>query len=136
MSKLNGVEAYANMKHLMTSGKTGLKGWCQKTCRGAWELPAGLPSAKAAWSAVPAAHRHTDPSKAPIGAPHFWLGGAFGHVALQSDKKGIVISTDSPATNRVGEVPIDYFAKHWGKKYAGWASNYMKQDLTLTEMPK
>ena len=55
---------------------------------------------------------------------------------LGADKKGIIISTDAPVTNYVGEVPIGWFAQHWGKTYLGWASNYNTKDLQLTEMPK
>ena len=134
-SKLTGQQAYANMKHLQDNHVSGVQGLCQKTCHEAWGLPATAPDAISAWNAVPKAARHTDWTKAPIGAPHFWSGGLHGHVALQSDRKGYVISTDAPVTNYVGTVVLNWFHEHWGKVYLGWASNYDGFDLQLGAMP-
>jgi hypothetical protein len=135
-SKLTGRQAFANMKYKMDHHISGVQGYCQKICHEAWGLPGGQPDAISAWNAVPKAARHTDASKAPIGAPHFWAGGAHGHVALQSDRKGVVISTDAPVADHVGEVSVDWFHQHWGKTYLGWASNYMGTDLQLSDLPK
>jgi len=123
-SKLTGYQAFANMKHLMDTHHSGVQGRCHATCQNAWGLPVMYASAIDAWNHVPKNDRHPDPSKAPIGAPHFWGGGQYGHVALQSDQKGIVISTDAPVTNFVCLVPVTWFAQHWCKTYLGWASNY------------
>jgi len=115
--------------------KAGFLGHCHKTCQDAWGLPVKYASAIDAWNHVPKEHRHTDPKKAAIGAVHFWDGGLYGHVAMQSDKKGVVIGTDSPQPDFIGEVRIEWFEKHWGKKYLGWASQYNDVDLQLTKMP-
>jgi len=135
VSKMTGLQAFSHMKQLMVSHAKGFQGYCHRTCQNAWGLPARNASAIDAWGAVPKADRHTDAAKAPIGAPHFFSGGAYGHVVLQSDKKGIVISTDAPTTDYVGEVPLTWFTTHWGKHYLGWASSYNGVILQLKEMP-
>jgi len=135
LSKLTGLQAFSHMKQLMVNHVSGVRGYCHKTCQNAWGLPVKYASALDAWNHVPVKARHTDPTKAPIGAPHFW-DEHYGHVALQSDRKGYVISTDAPVGNFVGEVPVEWFAKHWGKKYLGWASVYNDVDLLLKDMPK
>ena len=135
-SKFTGLQAFSHMKQLMVNHISGVAGHCHKTCQNAWGLPVKYASAIDAWNHVPAKARHIDPKKAPIGAPHFFAGGQYGHVVLQSDKKGVVISTDAPANNYVGEVSVEWFVKHWGKKYLGWASVYNDTELQLSEMPK
>lgn len=135
-SRITGVQAYGHLKHFMLNHVPGFRGYCHRTCQNAWGLPRLHASAIDAWNAVPKARRNSDPTKAPIGAPHFWAGGAYGHVALQSDRKGYAIGTDAPAGDFVGEVPLTFFSKHWGKTYLGWASNYNGVDLQLNAMPK
>jgi hypothetical protein len=136
MTVLTGVQAFANMLKHMVNHESGFQGRCHATCQNAWGLPVKYASAIDAWNHVPKAARHTDSTKAPVGAPHFYAGGQYGHVALQSDKKGIVISTDAPTTNYVGEVPTTWFVQHWSKTYLGWASVYNDVTLQLTDMPK
>jgi hypothetical protein len=136
ISKFTGIQAYAHLKHMMLTHVSGVQGRCHATCQNAWGLPVKYASALDAWNHVPAKARNTDPSKAPIGAPHFFDGGLYGHVVLQSGKKGIVIGTDAPTNNYVGEVPLEFFEKNWGKKYLGWASVYNDVQLQLKDMPK
>jgi len=136
ISKFTGLQAYAHLKHMMLTHVSGVQGRCHATCQNAWGLPVKYASALDAWNHVPAKARHTDASKAPVGAPHFFDGGLYGHVVLQSGKKGIVIGTDAPTNNYVGEVSLTWFAKHWGKKYLGWASVYNDVQLQLKDMPK
>ena len=136
LSKFTGLQAFNHLKQMMVNHVSGVQGECHRTCQNAWGLPVKYASAIDAWNHVPASARHTDPSKAPVGSPHFFQGGNFGHVCLQSDKKGVVISTDAPVTNYVGEVPLDWFVKHWGKKYLGWASVYNDVELQLKDMPQ
>jgi len=136
LSRFTGLQAYGHMKHLMINHVSGVQGHCHATCQNAWGLPVKYASALDAWNHIPAKHRHTDLSKAPIGAPIFFDGGQYGHVVLQSGKKGIVIGTDAPTNNYVGEVPLTWFATHWGKKVLGWASMYNDVQLQLKDMPK
>ena len=132
--KVNGVQAVANMRKL--EGKSGFKGWCHKTCQNAWKLPVKYNSAIDAWNHVPAPAKHTDMTNIPVGAPIFFKIGNFGHVVLQSDKKGYVISTDAPKEDFIGEVPLEWFEKHWGVKPLGWASVYNDTQLQLGVLPK
>jgi hypothetical protein len=136
ISKFTGLQAYAHMKHLMLTHVSGVQGRCHATCQNAWGLPVKYASALDAWNHVPTKAKHTDPKLAPVGAPHFFDGGLFGHVVLQSGKKGIVIGTDAPTNNYVGEVPLEWFVQHWGKTYLGWASVYNDVQLQLKDMPK
>lgn len=134
----NGLQAVAYMEGLSKKGAAGVKGMCLKTCRLAWGLPGGTPSAIMAWNSVPPAHRHRDPMKAPIGAPHFWTGsrGAlkkYGHIALQAEHEGFVWSTDAPDTDKVGLVHLDWFQKKWGATYLGWSSMLNGEKLPLGE---
>lgn len=134
LSRLTGTQAYAHMHQWLLQHRKGFVGHCHRTCQDAWGLPVMYASAIDAWNNTPKKHRHTDPSKAPIGAPHFW-DEHYGHVALQSAKKGYIISTDAPTPDYIGEVPLSWIGKHWGKTYLGWASHYNGQDLHLTKMP-
>jgi len=138
ISKLTGSQAYSNMKALMLKHVSGVAGLCHKTCQNAWGLPVKYQSALDAWNNIPPNHRHTDPKTAPVGVPHFWHSpiDKYGHVALQSDRKGFVISTDAPIHNYVGEVPISWFSSHWGKAYLGWGSMYNDEILHTDKMPK
>lgn len=116
------------------AGTTGFEGWCLKTCRKAWDLPADQPSAIEEWFSIPPEKR-VDKKwwLAPTGAPHFWAGGKFGHVALQSGVKGFVWSTDAPVGDRIGKVRITWFKKRWGYTYLGWASEFQNKQLPLKE---
>ena len=137
ISKITGTQAFANMRNLMIKHINGVRGRCHKTCQDAWGLPVMYTSALDAWNHTPPEARHTDPNTAPIGVPHFWhnANDLYGHVALQSDKKGIVISTDAPTTDYVGEVPLTWFTSHWNKTYLGWASVYNGVQLHTDGMP-
>jgi len=136
LSRITGKQAFSHMNIWRLNEKNGFLGYCHRTCQNAWGLPARYASAIDAWNHIPKQYRNTDPTKAPIGAPHFWEGGEYGHVALQSDKKGYVIGTDAPRPNYIGIERIDFFSKHWGKKYLGWSTVYNDTHLQLKDMPK
>ena len=86
-----GRQAAEQMQQWHIERKTGVKGFCLKTCRLAWKIPAKYPSAISAWDNTPAKNKFTDPMLAPIGATHFWKGGRFGHIAIQSHKPGYIL---------------------------------------------
>lgn len=133
----NGILAAAYMRDLAKNHAAGVKGYCLRTCRLAWGLPADQQSAILEWQSIPAKHKHFDPMKAPVGAPHFWATGKFGHVALQAEHEGFVWSTDLPTTDRVGLVHIDTPKRKWNAKYLGWSSQFQNQTLPLgPEAPK
>lgn len=62
---------------------------------------------------------HTDHTTAPVGAVHFWSGGA-GHVALDAGG-GQIWSNDILNAGQINKVPFDDIANLWGKPYMGWA---------------
>lgn len=133
----NGMAAVAYMRDLAKSNATGVKGFCLRTCRLAWGLPADQPSAIKEWESIHPAFRHKDPNKAPVGAPHFWKGGKYGHVALQAEHEGYVWTTDLPVPNKVGLVDIAFINKKWRYTYLGWSEQFQNANLPLgAEAPK
>jgi hypothetical protein len=134
-SKITGMQAFAHMNQWLLQHKSIEIGRCHATCQNAWGLPVKYASAIDAWNHVPKAHRHTDMSKAPIGAPVFFAGGLYGHVAMQSDQVGVLISTDAPSAGYIGKVRTEYFTTKWGKELLGWASQYNDVNLQLGKMP-
>ena len=135
--RTNPLAAVAYMRDLAKNNAAGVKGLCLKTCRLAWGLPSDEASAILEWQSIPLKFKHTDPMKAPVGAPHFWSVGKYGHVALQAEHEGFVWSTDLPTNDRVGLIHIDLPAKKWRAKYLGWSSQFQNQTLPLAgEAPK
>lgn len=132
----SGVAAARQMWLWMKSKRTGVQGYCLKTCREAWDLPAQDPSAIEEWESIRPSRKFTNWRDAPIGAPHFWAGGKYGHIALQANKKGYVLSTDAPKGDLIGRVRISWFPKYWGYKYLGWTTELQGKKLPLKEMPK
>jgi hypothetical protein len=129
-------EAVAAMQLLHTDNVNVGVGECLHTCRTAWGLPGGSPSAAAQWESIPASHKHSGP--APLGAPIFWTGGSegFGHIAL-SNGKGSVWSTDLPVNAHVGLVSVDQVIRSWpNHRLAGWASMLEGYDLPLSSAHK
>lgn len=129
--------AVAYMATLSKNNATGVKGFCLRTCRLAWGLGSDQGSAIKEWESIHPRFKHTDPMKAPVGAPHFWAGGKYGHVALQAEHEGYVWTTDLPVPNKVGLVDILFINRKWGYKYLGWSDQFQNVKLPLgTEAPK
>lgn len=124
-------EAVAAMRELHEKNTFVGVGECLHTCRTAWGLPGGSPSAAAQWESIPHSHRHFGP--APLGAPIFWTGGSvgYGHIAL-SDGHGSVWSTDLPVEAHVGLVSVPSVIESWpNHQLAGWSSMLEGYDLNL-----
>jgi hypothetical protein len=134
--KKTGVAAANQMKRWSEAGKRGVKGLCLKTCREAWSIGAKYPSAIIAWRNTPAKFRHTDPKTCPIGGVHYYEGGKYGHIVIQSDIKNKVWGTDLPVSDRIGlhhrRLPVN----RWKYKYLGWSNWLNGQVLPLKDMPK
>ena len=134
--KKTGVAAANQMKRWSEAGKRGVKGLCLKTCREAWGIGAKYPSAIIAWRNTPAKFRHTDPKTCPIGGVHYYEGGKYGHIVIQSDIKNKVWGTDLPVSDRIGlhhrRLPVN----RWKYKYLGWSNWLNGQVLPLKDMPK
>jgi hypothetical protein len=77
------------------------------------------PSAIEAWEAAKHKHRDHNP---PRGAPVFWGGGQYGHIAL-AVTKDLVRSTDTTGTGRVSTVSDTWHQTNWGKNWLGWTED-------------
>lgn len=133
----SGAEAAAYMAGLAKNKAHGVKGVCLQTCRLAWGLAPDEPSAIKEWESIPDKFKHADPLTAPVGAPHFWLVGKYGHIALQAEHEGFVWSTDLPVGDQVGLVAITYVSDKWRARYLGWSSQLNNKRLPLGgEAPK
>lgn len=119
------------MGSLSRNNATGVKGYCLRTCRLAWGLGSDQASAIKEWNSIPDLYKRFDPMTAPVGAPHFWSGGKYGHVALQAEHEGFVWTTDLPVTNKVGLVDIELIQRKWGYKYLGWSLQFQNTKLPL-----
>jgi hypothetical protein len=100
-------------------------GYCLRQVREWWQISGKYGSAIAAWNNAKTKSTSRTP---PTGAPVFWSGGQYGHVAL-SLGNGYVRSTDAAGRGLVGTRPIDWFEKNWGQKYLGWTGDL--NDITL-----
>jgi hypothetical protein len=112
--------------------KTCRAGMCLQYVRTWLEIPSGNPSAITAWNAAKKKHiqgRDADAQNPPRGAPVFWGGGKYGHIALAVDnERGR--STD---TTRVGQVSTqngNWWRVNWNKPYLGWT-----EDLNGVDIP-
>jgi hypothetical protein len=132
----SGLFAARQMQRWSEQGKTNVKGLCLKTCREAWKISARYPSAIVAWRNTPAKHKFTDWRKAPIGAVHYYEGGRFGHIVIQSELKNRVWGTDLPTVNKIGlhhrRLPVN----RWKYKYLGWSDWLNGHKLPLKGLPK
>jgi hypothetical protein len=134
--KKTGIAAANQMKRWHIAGKTGVKGLCLKTCREAWGIGAKYPSAIIAWRNTPAKFRHTNPKTCPIGGVHYYEGGKYGHIVIQSDLKNKVWGTDLPVSDKIGLHHRNLPTRKWGYKYLGWSNWLNGEVLPIKEMPK
>jgi len=132
----NPIFAVRQMEKWHNEGRNDVKGYCLKVCREAWKIPPRYPSAIIAWRRTPRKHKHKDWRKAPIGSVHYYSGGRYGHIVIQSEKRMRVWGTDLPVTNRVGlhhrRLPVN----KWGYRYLGWSDWLNGYKLPLGRMPK
>lgn len=106
-------------------------GLCLRFVRTALGIPAVYPSAIAAWKGAQNKHTAGPP---PAGAPVFWSGGAYGHIAL-SVGGGRVLSTDIRRRGHVDEVAIDLVHDRWGLTYLGWSEDLNGRPVDLAGRP-
>lgn len=106
----------------ITSRSQDWTGWCQKFVRSSFGVGGGFASAIAQWEGARYPHWTTDPNSAPRGAPVFWAGGKFGHVAL-SLGDGRCISTDAKRRGWPDIVTIDSISRNWGYEFLGWTED-------------
>lgn len=95
-------------------------GMCLMYVRTWLEIGSRYGSAIEAW--VGAREKHRGDRTPPRGAPVFYSGGQYGHIAL-SLGNGKIRNTDSPRAGTVSTVDLDYPERYWGKHYLGWTGD-------------
>ena len=94
------------------------------------------PSAIIAWNNTPKKYKNKDASLAPIGAVHYYRGGKYGHIVIQSELKNKTWGTDLPTTNKIGLHHYRLPVNKWRYQYLGWASWLNGHELPLKELPE
>ena len=117
----SGNDAVANANKY----KTNRVGMCLQYVRTWLEIPAGNPSAIAAWNAAKRKHvngRDKDAQSPPRGAPVFWGGGKYGHIALAVNND-LGRSTDTTRAGQVSTQNGNWWRVNWNKPYLGWTED-------------
>lgn len=128
------AKAYTNA----LADRINTPGMCLQQVRAWWGVGSKYGSAIAAWNGSPRKHRND--WHPPKGAPVFYSGGKYGHIAF-SLGNGYVRSTDVAGVGRVGTVPLNWFKSRWGYTYLGWTGDLNGVGLPLsaatpTALPK
>jgi hypothetical protein len=76
--------------------------------------------------------KHPNDRNPPVGAPVFYMGGDYGHIAICT-APGRIRSTDCQGAGKVSEVNLDWPEKAWGYPYLGWTGDLSKVALPLGE---
>ena len=100
-------------------------GMCLQYVRTWLEIPAGNPSAIAAWNAAKVKHvngKDRDAQHPPKGAPVFWGGTRYGHIALAVNED-FGRSTDTTRSGQVSTREGDWWRLNWGMPYLGWTED-------------
>lgn len=103
---------------------------CLSFVRQAYNLPAVYPSAIAAWNGADLKRHTTNAATIPRGAPVFWQGGTWGHVAI-SLGDGTCLSNDVRRRGRIDRVRIDAISAAWGFRLLGYT-----RDLNGYSLPR
>jgi hypothetical protein len=104
-------------------------GYCLKWVVTCWQAPSiGCPSAIVSWEW--ALDKHPNDRQPPVGAPVYYRGGQYGHIAICT-APGRIRSTDCQGAGKVSEVNLDWPEKAWGYPYLGWAGDLSKVPLPL-----
>lgn len=97
-------------------------GYCLKTIRTLYAVPALYPDAETAWEEATRKHRTSDPTEIPRGAPVWWVNGGHGHVALSLGEDWCQ-STDYQRSGYLGRARISDLASWCGGRLVGWSED-------------
>lgn len=131
-----GKQAAEQMKLWHEKGRSGVKGLCLKTCREAFLIPARYPSAIISWNRTPNKYKNKDYKKAGVGALHYYEGGKYGHIVIQSEIKNKVWGTDLKITDKVGLHHWRLPVAKWKYKYLGWSYYLNGKEVKIGNLPK
>lgn len=119
---------------LATTDRYNTPNLCLRQVREWWGVGSKYPSAISAWRNA----RYRYSGVPPKGAPVFYSGGQYGHVAF-SLGNGYVRSTDAAGRGKVGTVPLDWFNRNWGYTRVGWTRDLngvlLPFPITTTTLP-
>lgn len=101
-------------------------GMCLKEVQLAYAGGNMYPSAINQWDN--AKQKHRDDKTPPVGAPVFYQGGRYGHVAIYIGN-GMVRSTDAGGRGVMGTKPLNWFQAGWGYKYLGWTGDIANRSI-------
>lgn len=108
---------------------TNKVGMCLWHVQDAFQTNHWYPSAIEQWRG--ATKKHAGDRTPPIGAPVYWGGSKYGHIAIYIGN-GQVRSTDAGGRGQMASVPIDWFKTNWGLDYLGWTEDIGGQDIDFT----
>lgn len=103
-------------------------GYCLKTVRTFYGVPALYPDAETAWEEAEQQHPTSDPKAIPRGVPVWWTNGRYGHVALSAGG-GMCWTTDYRRTGYVNLAPIGPLAAWCGGRLVGWTEDVNGVDV-------
>ena len=115
---------------------------CLSLARQARALPGVYPDAQSAWDSAHRKHPLNEASfrNVPRGAPLFFRGGEWGHVATYAgrtkDQIHVCWSNDAYVRGGVSLVPVDFFSKNWGFELLGWTEDLNGYDLKLPSVER
>jgi len=134
------------VREMMTVGDVGDAGWCLRTVRGAWDLPAVNGTAREAWKNATDKHVWTgDPMDIPFGAPVFSIRpdaptSDAGHVFMCGGRtpdreERVFWGTDVRFPGSVSPFPIEVIIERWGHQVLGWSHDLNGFRLPLNKSP-
>lgn len=110
--------------------QTNYVGKCLWHVQHCYRSPHMFPSAIMQWHN--ANRKHYGDRTPPIGAPVYFQGGRYGHIAIYIGG-GRVRSTDVGGAGRMGTCSIDWFRTHWGYTYLGWSGDIAEQNIDFDD---
>lgn len=115
----NSAQIWAEYQRSHSTG--GWSNQCQRFSRSCVGAGAWASSARRAFNAIPARHRHTSFPPPPGSIAYYGSAtSGNGHTAFVSAKPGYVYSTDIKRPGKIDLVPWNVFASAWGMRYRGW----------------
>jgi len=98
----------------------GYGGLCLQFVRTCYGIGAKYPSAISAWNNAKVKHRTSSTSGIPLGAPIYFSGSKYGHIAVYAGN-GYMRTTNS-ATNRIHTMTVASWVR-MGYKFLGWSED-------------
>lgn len=135
------ADALAWIKSQVTSPTQSWANLCQSISRQAVGADAWAPSAREAFNAIPAEHRHTS-WPPPAGSIAYWgnASSGFGHATFVGP--GVFFSNDIKRPGKIDTVPVTTraqdaaFVKQWGLPYRGWIDWTPSGPIDIPPPPK